>query len=279
MTTIVVETRISAPIEVCFDLARDVEAHIKTSLSTGERAVGSRTSGLLDLGDIVTFEAVHFGIRQRLTARITECCPPHFGNTHRFYPEANPMKLFLRGVQFAARQDSEFHTEKGRYTVEKTHLAIYLNDHLAGATGALELLTHLQEAHAGTPLADFLTQLYADIEADHQELRHLINRLGMTESIPRKLTAWLGEKAAELKLQLDDNASGSFRLFEGLEALVVGIEGKRALWQALATASEVVPELKGVDYVGLAQRAQQQHDRVDEQRLNAAKEALVATVS
>jgi hypothetical protein len=68
MTTIVVETRITAPVEVCFDLARDVEAHLKMSSSTGERAVGGKTSGLLDLGDVVTFEAVHFGLRQRLTS-------------------------------------------------------------------------------------------------------------------------------------------------------------------------------------------------------------------
>ena len=72
MTTIVLETRIAAPIELCFDLARDVEAHLKTSSSTGERAVAGKTSGLLDLGDVVTFEAVHFGIRQRLTSRIVE---------------------------------------------------------------------------------------------------------------------------------------------------------------------------------------------------------------
>ncbi|HXK18517.1 MAG TPA: SRPBCC family protein [Polyangiaceae bacterium] len=72
MPTIVVETRILAPIELCFALARDVEAHLKTSASTGERAVGGKTSGLLELGDVVTFEAAHFGIRQRLTAKIVE---------------------------------------------------------------------------------------------------------------------------------------------------------------------------------------------------------------
>ena len=76
MTTIVVETRIAAPIELCFDLARDVEAHVKTSSSTGERAVAGKTSGLLDLGDVVTFEAVHFGIRQRLTSKIVELDRP-----------------------------------------------------------------------------------------------------------------------------------------------------------------------------------------------------------
>ena len=77
MTTIVVETRIAAPIELCFDLARDIEVHLKTSSSTGERAVGSKTSGLLDLGDVVTFEGVHFGLRRRLTSKIVECDRPH----------------------------------------------------------------------------------------------------------------------------------------------------------------------------------------------------------
>lgn len=76
MTTIVVETRINAPIELCFDLARDVEMHLKTAAATGERAVAGRTSGLLELGDVVTFEGVHFGIRQRLTAKIVELDRP-----------------------------------------------------------------------------------------------------------------------------------------------------------------------------------------------------------
>jgi ligand-binding SRPBCC domain-containing protein len=82
MTTIVVETRIAAPIELCFDLARDVEAHLKTASSTDERAVGGKVSGLLELGDTVTFEAVHFGVRQRLTSKITE-----FDRPNRFVDE------------------------------------------------------------------------------------------------------------------------------------------------------------------------------------------------
>ena len=76
MTTVVVETRIAAPIELCFDLARDVDVHVTTASATRERAVAGRTSGLLELGDVVTFEAVHFGIRQRLTARIVELVRP-----------------------------------------------------------------------------------------------------------------------------------------------------------------------------------------------------------
>lgn len=72
MTTVVIETRIAAPIERCFDLARDVDAHVRSSAATRERVVGGRTTGLLELGDTVTFEGVHLGVRQRLTSRITE---------------------------------------------------------------------------------------------------------------------------------------------------------------------------------------------------------------
>lgn len=71
-----VETLIAAPIEVCFDLARDVDAHVNTASSTGERAVAGKTSGLLELGDVVTFEGIHFGIRQRLTSKIVELDRP-----------------------------------------------------------------------------------------------------------------------------------------------------------------------------------------------------------
>jgi hypothetical protein len=154
------------------------------------------------------------------------------------------------------------------------HLAIYLNDHLAGATGALELLTHLIAAHDNTTVSDVLTQLHVEIDADRQELEHLIDRLHITESGSRKVGAWLGEKLAYVKLQLDDKADGSMRLFEGLEALAIGIQGKRGLWRALTVASETLPELRGIDYAQLVQRSESQHQRVEEMRLHAAKEAF-----
>jgi ligand-binding SRPBCC domain-containing protein len=71
------ETRIKAPMERCFDLMRDVDLHARSTASTGERAVAGVTSGLLGQGDEVTWEAVHFGVKQRLTVRVTRCEPPH----------------------------------------------------------------------------------------------------------------------------------------------------------------------------------------------------------
>jgi len=72
MTRIVIETRIHAPIELCFDLARDVNAHRESAAFSSERVVPpGRTEGLLELGDLVAFEGRHFGVRQRFVARIT----------------------------------------------------------------------------------------------------------------------------------------------------------------------------------------------------------------
>jgi ligand-binding SRPBCC domain-containing protein len=76
MTTLVLEIRIAAPIEVCFDVARDVDVHLRGAADTQERAVAGKTSGLLGLGDEVTFEAVHFGVRQRHRSRIVLCDRP-----------------------------------------------------------------------------------------------------------------------------------------------------------------------------------------------------------
>ncbi|MGD6830872.1 SRPBCC family protein [Sutcliffiella halmapala] len=67
---------IKASIEDCFDLARNVDVHTKTTGRTKERAVSGVTSGLLEEGDKVTWEAVHFGVKQKLTARITELQRP-----------------------------------------------------------------------------------------------------------------------------------------------------------------------------------------------------------
>lgn len=154
------------------------------------------------------------------------------------------------------------------------HIAIYLNDHLAGSVAAVELLDQLQEDHSGTPLGGFFTELRTDIEADRQELESLMEQLNVTESRTRKASAWLAGKFAELKLRLDDPSGGELRLFESLEALSLGIEGKRSLWLALATAAEQQSSLQLLDYGRLTQRAEEQRARVETKRLEASKKTL-----
>jgi ligand-binding SRPBCC domain-containing protein len=79
MPTIRLETVINAPIERCFDLARDIEFHMRSTEQTREVAIAGVTKGLIHFGEEVTWEAIHFGVRQRLTTRITAFRrPTHF---------------------------------------------------------------------------------------------------------------------------------------------------------------------------------------------------------
>ena len=73
-------TVIQAPIERSFDLARSVEAHLAGNVHWGEQAVatGGVTSGLIGMGQRVTWQARHFGIRQRLTSEITAMDRPRY---------------------------------------------------------------------------------------------------------------------------------------------------------------------------------------------------------
>jgi ligand-binding SRPBCC domain-containing protein len=79
MAVIRLETRIAAPLERVFDLARSINAHQDSTTGTGEKAIAGVVTGLIGAGGEVTWEAKHFGVRQRLKVRITQFDPPrHF---------------------------------------------------------------------------------------------------------------------------------------------------------------------------------------------------------
>ena len=109
MPTIRLATSIDAPPERCFDLARDVAAHVRSTLGTDERAVGGVTVGLLELGDEVTWEARHLGIRQRLTVRISRFERP------RMFED-----VMVRGAFASLRHVHEFVPRDGGTTMLDT---------------------------------------------------------------------------------------------------------------------------------------------------------------
>jgi hypothetical protein len=154
------------------------------------------------------------------------------------------------------------------------NLSSYLNDHLAGSVGALELLDRLIDIYQGKPLEPFLRDLRNEIEADQETLKELIAKLGAKESAVRKAGAWIVEKLSRAKIQLSEVREGEMGLFLALEGLALGITGKRSLWRALAAAAETVTQLRGPDYTTLEKRAMEQHDRVETKRLEVAREVF-----
>jgi hypothetical protein len=151
------------------------------------------------------------------------------------------------------------------------YLGVYLNDHLAGSTAALELLTELEKDEGP---GSWTSRLRFEIAADRKELEHLLRQTEIAPSTARQAVAWLTEKLAELKTRIDDRNGGRLRRLELIEALALGIDGKSALWSALRAVSEDVPALRSVDYARLIDRAAEQRRTVEQQRLQAAADAL-----
>lgn len=78
MTTVLLETHIAASVETCFNASLGVGLHLGSAADSGERVVQGRTSGLFALGEQITWEARHFGVKQRLTVEIAEWDFPRF---------------------------------------------------------------------------------------------------------------------------------------------------------------------------------------------------------
>ncbi|SDS21891.1 SRPBCC family protein [Opitutus sp. GAS368] len=103
MAVIHLETAIDAPRERVFDLARSIDVHQDSMEGTDERAVAGVTSGLIGLGQEVTWEARHLGVTQRLRVKITQFDRPrHFQD------------VMLRGTFGRMKHDHIFEDRQGK---------------------------------------------------------------------------------------------------------------------------------------------------------------------
>ncbi len=115
MPIVHLETLITAPRETCFDLARSVDVHVVSTARSHERAVAGVTHGLLELGDEVTWEAVHLGVRQRLSVKMTRVERPRifvdemtkgafarFTHTHEFRDVGDSKTLMMDDFDYAS---------------------------------------------------------------------------------------------------------------------------------------------------------------------------------
>jgi ligand-binding SRPBCC domain-containing protein len=110
MPKIEISTVINAPVKTCFDVARDIDVHVASTAHTGERAIAGRTSGLIQLGETVTWRAKHFGVWQNLTSKITEFNAPNF-----FADE------LVKGAFKSFRHEHHF-TGEGKQTIMRDYL-------------------------------------------------------------------------------------------------------------------------------------------------------------
>lgn len=72
MTTINLITKINAPKQIVFDLARNIDVHQNSASKTNEKAISVTTNGLINLHETVTWKGKHFGFYLTHTSKITK---------------------------------------------------------------------------------------------------------------------------------------------------------------------------------------------------------------
>jgi hypothetical protein len=161
--------------------------------------------------------------------------------------------------------------------VANRFLAIYLNDHLAGATFGVELARRVRssnrdDAELGEPLA----RVCEEIEADRETLELVMDRLAVSRDPVKPTIAWFAEKLGRLKLNGRLHGYSPLSRLVELEGLCIGITGKIELWASLRDS--LGPQWSGLDFRQLSDRAAGQRETVEELHRLAAKAAFSPTV-
>jgi hypothetical protein len=160
-------------------------------------------------------------------------------------------------------------------SVNRELLAIYLDDHHAGAVGGLELAKRAAANNPKGELGHFLAELVRDLENDQQALRQLMDELGVRWKTPKAAAGWLAEKAGRLKLNGRLVGYSPLSRVVELEGLLVGSRGRLSLLRTLKS----VVSAERAETFNLAERAERAvaHTRALEHfRVAASEEAFLA---
>ena len=155
-------------------------------------------------------------------------------------------------------------------------LPIYLNDHLAGATGGRDLAKRAAGQNDGSELGEALARLAADIDADRDQLLRVMDALEVREDALKQGAGWLAEKLGRLKLNGRLLEYSPLSRVVEVEGLTLGVRGKLGLWRTLAAAAPDDPRLADFDFTQLVARAEEQLALLDGLHAHAA-EAMLAT--
>jgi hypothetical protein len=157
---------------------------------------------------------------------------------------------------------------------DESGLGEYVTDHLGGASMACALLDRLIRAHRGSVHRPFLVEIRREIEKDVGELRRVAKSVGASPSTLKRAAGWFAEKLTRPKLRLEHGAP--LGLFLSLEALALGVTGKRCLWRALRRVALSDKRIRQFDFRLLELRAVDQYREIERRRLSIAPDALAA---
>lgn len=148
-------------------------------------------------------------------------------------------------------------------------LRIYLRDHHAGSGAGIRLAERLT-ANPDPAIAGPGARLRDEIGADIAMLEHVMRLVDARTSRIKDLLVIAGERAGRLKLNGRLLTRSPLSDLVEIEALLLGVTGKRELWRAAESIARTDARLAGVDFASLEARADDQIERLEDLHRAAA---------
>jgi hypothetical protein len=153
-------------------------------------------------------------------------------------------------------------------------LGIYLNDQLAMGIAWRELARRAQKANGETELGDALARVATGIAEDVETFQHIMRSLRIRRNPVKSALTAAAERIGRLKPNGRLTTYSALSRFEELEFLIMGIDGKKQLWETLDNLAGLKTRLPGIDFRQLIDRAAQQRALLEPHRAQAGIDAF-----
>ncbi len=153
-------------------------------------------------------------------------------------------------------------------------LGIYCNDHLAAATGGIELVSRMLGVHRGTPYEARLEQLLDELREERAGLRSSMTALGLPVRQYKQAASWLGEKVSRAKLNGHLLSRSPLSDLVEFEFIATAVLAKRAGFETLRELAAVDDRLDPALLERLIAQADKQHDWLADVRREVAAEVF-----
>jgi hypothetical protein len=161
-----------------------------------------------------------------------------------------------------------------RPSVERrANLAAYLREHLAGAQAATAVVDQLRRNRAGTSEGALAARLHDEFLEEQEVLKWLLADIGVSATSMKQRA---GHAMGTVLRSVAGGVRGELSLFRTLEALTIGVQGKRCLWRALQGLPGM-PAPEGRSFVALEAQALEQWEAIDAQRRSLAIDTFART--
>jgi hypothetical protein len=152
----------------------------------------------------------------------------------------------------------------------------YLQEHLSGADVAIDVVERLRRTQANVDERQLFAWLYEELEADREVVQALLKTLGSSSRSPKPL---FGHASGSLLKLVAGGALGELSLFRTLEALAIGVQGKRCLWRALQSLRPSLPVPGGRSLSELESAAVHQWEAIEQRRRSLVSGTFATTDS